>query len=85
MQLAAKEGLGLINGTQVSTALALAALCETEMVFRAAILTGTMSVDAAKGSDTPFDPRIHEIRNHQPQIDCAAMYRELLALSLIHI
>ena len=56
LRLAAKEGLGLINGTQVSTALALAALYETEMVFRAAILTGTMSVDAAKGSDTPFDP-----------------------------
>lgn len=83
LQLAAKEGLGLINGTQVSTALALAALYETEMVFRAAILTGTMSVDAAKGSDTPFDPRIHEIRNHQPQIDSAAMYRELLAGSEI--
>ena len=83
MQLAAKEGLGLINGTQVSTALALVALYETEMIFRAAILTGTMSVDAAKGSDTPFDPRIHEIRNHQPQIDCAAMYRELLAGSEI--
>jgi histidine ammonia-lyase len=37
-----------------------------------------MSVDAAMGSDTPFDPRIHEIRNHQAQIDCAGLYRELL-------
>ncbi len=83
LQLAAKEGLGLINGTQVSTALALAALYETEKVFRAAVLAGAMSVDAAKGSDTPFDPRIHEIRNHKPQIDCAAMYRELLSGSEI--
>ena len=83
LTLSSKEGLGLINGTQVSTALALAALYETERIFRGAILTGAMSVDAAKGSDTPFDPRIHEIRNHQPQIDCAAMYRSLLSGSEI--
>ena len=83
LKLASKEGLGLINGTQVSTALALAALYETDLVFRAAILAGAMSVDAAKGSDTPFDPRVHEIRNHQTQIDCAAMYRGLLAGSEI--
>ena len=83
LKLASKEGLGLVNGTQVSTALALAALYETDLVFRAAILAGAMSVDAAKGSDTPFDPRVHEIRNHQTQIDCAAMYRELLAGSEI--
>ena len=83
LKLSSKEGLGLINGTQVSTALALAALYETDRIFRAAILTGAMSVDAAKGSDTPFDPRIHELRNHQTQIDCAAMYRELLAGSQI--
>ena len=83
LKLAAKEGLGLINGTQVSTALALVSLYETEKIFRGAVLAGAMSVDAAKGSDTPFDPRIHEIRNHQPQIDCAAMYRELLSGSEI--
>lgn len=83
LKLAAKEGLGLINGTQVSTALALAGLYEAEKVFRGAVLAGAMSVDAAKGSDTPFDPRIHEIRNHQPQIDCAKMYRDLLAGSEI--
>jgi histidine ammonia-lyase len=83
LKLAAKEGLGLINGTQVSTALALGALYEIENLFLGAIVAGAMSVDAAKGSDTPFDPRIHEIRNHQPQIDCAAMYRDLLAGSQI--
>ena len=83
LKLSSKEGLGLINGTQVSTALALAALYETERIFRAAIIAGSMSVDAAKGSDTPFDSRIHELRNHQTQIDCAAMYRELLAGSQI--
>ena len=83
LKLSSKEGLGLINGTQVSTALALAALYETDRIFRAAIIAGSMSIDAAKGSDTPFDPRIHELRNHPSQIDCAAMYRGLLAGSEI--
>ena len=55
--LAAKEGLALINGTQVSTALALHGLFMAERVFEAAVVAGAMSVDAAKGSDAPFDPR----------------------------
>lgn len=78
LQLGPKEGLALLNGTQVSTALALAGLFQAERVFDAAMVTGAMSTDAAMGSDTPFDPRIHEIRNHPTQIECAARYRELL-------
>ena len=54
MLLAAKEGLALLNGTQVSTALALKALFEIEDIFAAAVVSGALSVDAAKGSDTPF-------------------------------
>ena len=83
LKLQAKEGLALLNGTQVSTALALGALFESLRSFRAAIVAGAMSVDAAKGSDTPFDPRIHEIRNHETQILCAGLYRELLSGSKI--
>lgn len=83
LKLEAKEGLALLNGTQVSTALALGALLASQRSFRAAIVAGAMSVDAAKGSDTPFDPRIHEIRNHQSQIECASLYRELLVDSKI--
>lgn len=83
LQLGPKEGLALLNGTQASTALALAGLFQTERVFDAAMVAGAMSVDAAMGSDTPFDPRIHEIRNHPTQIECAARYRELLAGSEI--
>ncbi|MEM7453939.1 MAG: histidine ammonia-lyase [Planctomycetota bacterium] len=79
LALGPKEGLALLNGTQVSTALALDALYKTQRTFQAAIVTGAMTLDAAKGSDGPFDPRIHEIRNHQSQIACAAMYRKLLA------
>ncbi len=81
--LAAKEGLALLNGTQVSTALALRALFETEDLFAAALVTGALSVDAARGSDAPFDARIHEVRGQPGQIDVAAKYRKLLAGSEI--
>ena len=62
LELGPKEGLALLNGTQVSTALALAGLFEGERVFRAALVTGALSTDAARGSDGPFDPRIHAVR-----------------------
>jgi histidine ammonia-lyase len=81
--LAPKEGLALLNGTQVSTALALSALFRTEEIFAAAVVTGAMSVDAAKGSDTPFDPRIHAARGQIGQIEVARIYRDLLAGSRI--
>lgn len=81
--LGPKEGLALLNGTQVSTALALAGLFETERVFQAALVTGALSVDAAKGSDGPFDPRIHTLRRHKGQIDVAASLRGLLSGSII--
>jgi histidine ammonia-lyase len=77
--LRAKEGLALINGTQVSTALALAGLFGTEDVFAAAVIAGAMSVDALKGSDAPFDPRIHQARGQPGQIAVAREYRDLIA------
>ena len=83
VKLAAKEGLALLNGTQVSTALALAGLFAIENVFAAALLSGALSVDALKGSDTPFDPRIHQIRRQQGQIEVAAQLRALLAGSRV--
>jgi histidine ammonia-lyase len=76
--LGPKEGLALLNGTQVSTALALAALLRIETLFRAALVTGAMSVDAARGSDAPFDARIHAIRGHPGQIAVAAAFRAVL-------
>lgn len=81
--LQAKEGLALINGTQTSTALALDALLRFETVYASAIVTGALSLDAARGSDGPFDPRIHEVRGQPGQIESAAAYRELLAGSPI--
>ena len=83
IKLHAKEGLALINGTQVSTALALAALFGTEDVFAAALVAGAMSVDALKGSDSPFDDRIHRVRGQPGQIAVAREYRDLLAGSAI--
>ena len=81
--LGAKEGLALLNGTQYSTAYALAGLFEISTVFQAALVTGALSVEAAKGSDTPFDPRIHSIRGQRGQIATAAALRTLMQGSAI--
>jgi histidine ammonia-lyase len=78
LTLAPKEGLALLNGTQVSTALALHGLFATENLFAAAVVAGALSVDAAMGSDGPFDARIHELRGHLGQIAVAETYRRLL-------
>jgi len=83
LKLQPKEGLALINGTQISTALALGALLEAEQIFSAACVAGALSLDAARGSDTPFDVRISRVRGHAGQQDVAALYRRLLAGSQI--
>ena len=71
VKLAPKEGLALLNGTQVSTALTLAAVFRTENLLSAAMVAGAMSSDAIKGSDTPFDKRIQSVRGHGGQIAVA--------------
>jgi histidine ammonia-lyase len=81
--LAAKEGLALLNGTQVSSALALLGLFRARAVFDAALVAGAMSVDAALGSDVPFDPRLNAVRNQVAQSRVAAWLFALLAGSEI--
>jgi histidine ammonia-lyase len=81
--LAAKDGLGLLNGTQVSTALALKGLFQAERNIDAAFVSGSMTVEAALGSRVPFDAAIHEIRGHPGQIAAAGIYRSLLGDSEI--
>jgi histidine ammonia-lyase len=81
--LGPKEGLALLNGTQVSTALALDGLFRLERCFEAALVSGAMSIDAAAGSDTPFDARIHALRGQPGQIAVAAILRGLMAGSVI--
>jgi histidine ammonia-lyase len=83
LTLGPKEGLALLNGTQFSTAHALAALFEAEVLFRSALVTGALSTEAAKGSDTPFDPRIHVLRRQPGQIETAGALRALMAGSAI--
>ena len=78
IQLAPKEGLALLNGTQVSTALTLAAVFRTENLLAAVMMAGAMSSDAIKGSDTPFDKRIQNVRGHGGQIAVAGVLRELM-------
>ena len=83
LSLGPKEGLALLNGTQFCTAYALAALFETEVLFRSALVTGALSTDAARGSDAPFDPRIHRLRRHRGQAETAEALRRLMAGSAI--
>lgn len=85
LTLGAKEGLALLNGTQFSTANALAALFEAERLYQTALVTGALSTDAARGSDTPFDPRIHLLRRHRGQIETAAALRQLMDGSAIRV
>ncbi|MBI0435548.1 histidine ammonia-lyase [Roseomonas sp. KE0001] len=83
LQLGPKEGLALLNGTQVSTALALVGLFRAQALLGSGLVAGALSVDAARGSDTPFDPRIHALRGQPGQIRVAATLRRLLAGSAI--
>jgi histidine ammonia-lyase len=83
LRLRAKEGLALINGTQTSTALALHALFAFLPVLEAGLVIGALTVDAARGSDGPFDPRIHALRGQPGQIEVARVYRALLQGSAI--
>lgn len=76
--LAAKEGLGLINGTQFSTAVAMAAFYGAADLFNSALITGALSTDAAMGSAAPFRPEIHALRGQPGQIAAAMTLRTLL-------
>tara|TARA_R110000782_G_scaffold268689_1_gene365480 strand:- start:17715 stop:19247 length:1533 start_codon:yes stop_codon:yes gene_type:complete len=83
VELGPKEGLALLNGTQFSTANALAGLFGTETLFQSALVTGALSTEAAKGTDAPFDPRIHQLRRHAGQIAVGDALRQLMAGSAI--
>ncbi|MCJ2187649.1 histidine ammonia-lyase [Novosphingobium beihaiensis] len=83
LELGPKEGLALLNGTQFSTAYALAGLFEAERIYRSALVTGILSTEAAKGTDAPFDARIHALRGHRGQIDTADALRRMMTNSAI--
>jgi histidine ammonia-lyase len=81
LELQPKEGLALLNGTQASTALALEGLFAAENLLAAGTVIGALSIEAARGSRTPFDERIQRARRQTAQIDIAALYRALLSES----
>jgi histidine ammonia-lyase len=83
LELGPKEGLGMINGTQVSTAIALAALFDSWSLAQTALISGAMTTDALMDSTAPFRPEIHALRGLQGQIDAATSLRSLLADSAI--
>jgi histidine ammonia-lyase len=83
LELGPKEGLALLNGTQLSTAYALVGLFAAHDLLHAGLITGALSTDAAKGSDAPFDARVHALRGHPGQIACADALRALMAGSAI--
>ncbi|HLX11219.1 MAG TPA: aromatic amino acid ammonia-lyase, partial [Bacteroidota bacterium] len=83
LKLAAKEGLALINGTQMMTAFAALVVAEAVRLSKLADIAAAMSVEALKGSDTAFDPRIQNLRPHRGQRECAANLRALMAKSEI--
>ncbi|MDB5070538.1 MAG: hutH [Candidatus Eremiobacteraeota bacterium] len=84
LELQAKEGLALLNGTQVSTALALRALVGAEDLLAASLVAGALTIEAALGSVRPFDARIHAVRGHASQSDVAAAVRCLIEGSEIN-
>ncbi len=79
LRLAPKEGLAMVNGTQASTALAVAGIFAAEEVYAAALVAGALSVEAALGREMPFDARLHDARGQHGQTEVAAVLRGLLA------
>jgi histidine ammonia-lyase len=85
LTLEPKEGLALINGTQLSLSLALDGLFRAETLLDAAIVIGALTVDALAGSYTPFDLRIHQASGLPHQINIAKRFGTLLTQSAIHL
>src|SRR3546814_1606738 len=77
LALGPKEGLALINGTQVSTAIALDALFAGERVFASGLIAGGLSIEALRGTDAAFDPRTHDLRGQPGQNAVAKVQRQL--------
>ena len=83
IELAAKEGLALINGTQFMTGLGALALADAVALSKIADIAGAISLEALKGTKTPFDDRLMQVRPHPGQIACAANLRSLLTDSAL--
>lgn len=83
LTLKAKEGLALLNGTQMMTALGVLSLLEAERILAAAEVAGAMTIEATRGSLKPFDARVAEVRPHPGHVSSAEVMRHLLGGSEI--
>jgi len=81
--LGPKEGLSLINGTQIMTAIGALVIHEAIALYKCADIAGAMSVDAFKGTTAAFDPRIQAVRPHKEQAEVASNLKKLLEGSKI--
>lgn len=79
IELAAKEGLALINGTHMMASLASLAVADARLLFDAALKAAAMAIDAARATDSFLDPRLHEARNQAGQCEVAAILADLLS------
>jgi len=82
-RLAPKEGLAFINGTQAQTAVLALLVYDAEVLWRSALGAAAMSLEALRGTPTPLDARIHELRPHEGQRRAAELLRGLLEASEI--
>jgi histidine ammonia-lyase len=83
VKLSAKEGLALLNGTQLSASLAVEGYLQSDNLMRTAIVAGALTVEALAGSHAPFDARIHDVRGQRGQIEVARRFRRWLTDSEI--
>ncbi|MEE2886718.1 MAG: histidine ammonia-lyase [Planctomycetota bacterium] len=83
VELAAKEGLALINGTQIMTAIGVLAVARARNLNKIADIACALTIEALRGSELPFAPGVHELRPHDGQVLTAANLRSLLAGSSI--
>jgi len=83
LEMQAKEGLALLNGTQLSLALALEGLFQAERLLDASIVAGALTVEGLAGSHAPFDERIHQASRLPGQVAVARRLRSLLTDSEI--
>jgi histidine ammonia-lyase len=79
LQLAPKEGLSLVNGTEPMQALLAFSIIDADVLVKAADLACALSIEALLGTDRPYDERVQALRPHPGQLDSAANLRALLA------
>jgi histidine ammonia-lyase len=79
LRLGVKEGLSLVNGTQIMAGIGALGVHDTEILAKSADIAAAMSTEALRSGAAPFDERVHKLRPHPGQVKCAANIRKLIA------